>query len=101
MFELFRKVNRSIEHPNGAKKVEKGENPFLEGPCLICVSPQDTINRTIFGFTKHGARMARVRVRGNTEGRIPLDEIPVSFYLLSHQKEAMKAIELLILLIPI
>jgi uncharacterized coiled-coil protein SlyX len=79
MFELYRKVNRSIEHPNGAKKVEKGENPFLERPCLICVSPQDTINRTIFGFTKHGARMARVRVRGNTEGRIPLDEIPVSF----------------------
>ena len=79
MFELYKKVNKSIEYPKGARQILEGENPFEDGPCLLCISAQNQANRSIFGLTKMGARMARVRVKGDIGARIPLDEIPVSF----------------------
>ena len=87
MFELYKKVNKSIQYPKGAQKILENENPFLDGPCLLCVSAQDKDNKSLFGFTKMGARMARIRVKGNNGARISLDEIPVSFLSLKSDNE--------------
>lgn len=87
MFELYKKVNKSIEYPRGAKKILEGENPFAEGPCLLCISAQDIFENSVFGLTKIGARMARVRVKGDNGARIDLSEIPVSFLSIKADSE--------------
>lgn len=79
MFELYRKVEKSIEYPRGEQKIILGENPFESGPCLLCISAQDIVPKSIFGLTKAGARMARIRVNGDVGARIPIGEVPISF----------------------
>ena len=79
MLELYKKINKSIEYPKGARKILEGENPFLEGPCLLCLCPQSRDDKSIFGLTKMGIRMARVRTKGYNGAKISLDEVPVSF----------------------
>ena len=44
MFELYKKVNKSIEYPKGARQILEGENPFEDGPCLLCISAQNQAN---------------------------------------------------------
>lgn len=88
MFELYKKVSKSLEYTKGAKKILEGENPFAEGPCLLCISAQNQADKSIFGLTKLGARMAKVRVAGNSGARIPLDEVPIRF--LSIKPDNMK-----------
>ncbi len=78
MFELYKKVDKSIQYPNGAKFILRTRSPFGSSPCLLCISAQDQDDKSIYGFAKAGASMARIRVKGNDGARIPLNEIPVS-----------------------
>ncbi len=82
MYNLYEKVPKTKECLHGSKLVEDNENPFLEGPCLLCISGlyEDTlVPESNFGVTKEGMKMARVRVRGNKNAGFSLKDFPVKF----------------------
>lgn len=85
MFKLYKKVPKSIKYPTGAQEIEENQNPFKEGPCMLCISAQDLYMKSIFGITKCGAHMARIRVNGEKGARIPIQEVPVSFLSLKNE----------------
>lgn len=93
MFKLYKKVSKSIENPKGAKEIKDGENPFEDGPCMLCVSAQDQLDRSIFGFTKAGARMARIAVNGDKGARINIDDVPANFLSIKVETDTKKGKE--------
>lgn len=79
MLELYKRVPKSEEYLYGSRKIQDEENPFLKGPCMLCISAQPKIAKSIFGLTKYGMAMARLRTRGNAGAKIDLENFPVSF----------------------
>lgn len=66
MYQLYERVRKSREYMYGSKPIDDTENPFLEGPCLLCISAQydnSFASKSNFGITKEGMKMARLRVR--------------------------------------
>ena len=79
MYELYQKVNKSSENLYGTRKIEDSENPFLDGPCMLCWAAQDMMQKEIFGTVKTGMKMARVRTRGDNGANYSADKFPVKF----------------------
>jgi len=82
MYKLYEKVPKSKEYMHGSRLMEDNENPFLEGPCLLCISGQydnSIAPKSNFGVTKTGMRMARLRVRGEKNAGFSLKDFPVKF----------------------
>lgn len=79
MYKLFERVSKSIEHPRGSKPITKVDNPFLTSPCLLCIPGVSTIDKSVFGLSKEGMKMARVRVRGQRNAGFDLSDFPVKF----------------------
>lgn len=78
MYELYKRIRKSKEYPTGSKKIEE-ENPFLSGPCMLCIAAMDTQDKSVFGLSKEGMKMARLRVRGEANAKFDVREFPVSF----------------------
>ena len=38
MYKLYEKVPKSKENLYGQREIKESEIPFLEGPCLVCIS---------------------------------------------------------------
>ncbi len=80
MYKLFEAVPKSKENPYGQREILETENPFLDGPCLLCVSAGGIfIDKNVFGTTKQGMEMARMRVRGHINAGFSLKDFPVKF----------------------
>lgn len=79
MLELYKRVPKSEEYLYGSRKIQDEENPFLDGPCMLCISAQPSLPKSIFGITKYGMAMARLRTRDNAGAKIDLEDFPVSF----------------------
>ena len=80
MYKLYESVSKSKENLYGQRKLEETENPFLKGPCLLCVSAGGIgIDRNVFGTTKQGMEMARMRIRGQRNAGFGLTDFPVKF----------------------
>lgn len=77
MQELYRKVNKTSDNLRGFVQIDE-ENPFTK-PCLLCLSAQSQIPKSVFGIAKVGASLARVRVRGKYNAGFDIDTVPVSF----------------------
>ncbi|MBR4178549.1 MAG: hypothetical protein IKR57_04300 [Bacilli bacterium] len=75
MLNLYRKVEKSIENKQGS--IYLTECPF-ERPCLLCVSAQD-IEKSVFGITKLGMKMARLRTRKDNGAMFDVKGFPVNF----------------------
>ena len=84
MYQLYKKAEKSLENPRGAKLIEEGQNPFLKGPCMLCIAAMDVKAKSVFGLAKHGMMMARLRVRGNANGKFDVKDFPVSFLALKY-----------------
>lgn len=84
MYKLYQKVSKTIDYPLGAKSVEEERNPFADGACLLCISPQEYA-RHIFGVTKVGMEMARMRVKGAVNAGFDISDVPVSFLNLMNE----------------
>ena len=82
MYKLYEKVRKSKENMYGSKPIEENENPFSDGPCLLCISAQHDNSFAVksnFGVTKEGMKMARLRVRGEKNAGFDLKKFPVKF----------------------
>lgn len=85
MYKLYEKVPKSKENLYGQREIKESENPFLEGPCLLCISAGGiSMNRNVFGTTKEGIKMARMRVRGQKNAGFDLKDFPVKFLSLKY-----------------
>ncbi len=90
MYKLYEKVPKTREYLYGSRLVENTKNPFLEGPCLLCISAQHDNpidNKSNFGVTKEGMKMARLRVRGQKNAGFNLKDFPVSFLSIKLDKK--------------
>jgi len=77
LYKLYQKQSKTPEYPLGARAIPDGENPF-NNPCLFCFSPQ-AYPKHVFGVTKVGMEMARMRVKGRENAGFNIDTVPVSF----------------------
>jgi len=77
MAAMYKKVNKSMNNVDGFEEITE-ENPFLK-PCLLCLSAQTGVNRSVFGIAKVGASLARVRVRNLYNAGFDIDQVPISF----------------------
>ncbi len=91
MITLYKRTNKTLDNPRGAKEILDGENPFLK-PCLLCLSAQEKYDKSVFGIAKIGASLARVRVRNNYNAGFDIDETPINFLAsrLSTREEDIK-----------
>ena len=87
MYKLYERVPKSTEYEHGSRMIDDDENPFKKGPCLLCVSAMLNIppnimgqpDRSIFGLSKQGMKMARLRTTGSVNGGFELKDFPVKF----------------------
>lgn len=79
MYKLYKRITKTKENPRGVKLVEDDKNPFMEGPCMLCVAAVDIQDKSVFGLSKEGMKMARIRVRGQANGRFDIKDFPVNF----------------------
>lgn len=82
MYKLYERVPKTAEYMYGSKLIDSEENPFLEGPCLLCISAQHgnkLSSKSNFGVTKEGMKMARLRVRGQKNAGFDVKDFPVKF----------------------
>ncbi len=82
MYRLYEKVPKTKQYMYGSKLIDSEENPFLDGPCLLCISAQHDnkmASKSNFGVTKEGMKMARLRVRNQRNAGFGLKDFPVKF----------------------
>jgi len=96
MYRLYQKQSKTLEYPLGVREIPDGENPFINGPCLFCFSPQE-IARHVFGVTKVGMEMARMRVRGLENAGFNIDTVSVSFLTALNEGKGNEQIDAFVL----
>lgn len=88
MYLLYKRVPKDEKNLRGVKLVQEDENPFLDGPCLLCVSAQyenSIAKKSNFGIVKEAMKMMRMRVRNNYNAGFDIDGFPVT--LLAIEKD--------------
>lgn len=80
MYKLYEAVLKNKENLYGQREIKELENPFLDAPCLLCISAGGIANdKNVFGTTKHGMEMARMRIRGHRNAGFSLKDFPAKF----------------------
>lgn len=80
MYKLYEAVPKSQANLYGQRAIEESENPFFDGPCLLCISAGGIhFDKNVFGTTKQGMEMARMRVRGHRNAGFCLKDFPIKF----------------------
>ena len=82
MYILYKKVPKNERNLRGIEQVKEDENPFMDGPCLLCVSAQydnSLAKKSNFGIVKEAMKMMRMRVRNIYNAGFDLDGFPVTF----------------------
>lgn len=80
MYKLYEAIPKSKDNLVGQREIEETENPFLDAPCFLCISAGGIgINKNVFGTTKRGMEMARMRIRGQRNAGFSLKDFPVKF----------------------
>ncbi len=77
MAAMYKRVNKSIENLDGFVELTD-ENPFLQ-PCLLCLSAQTGVDKSVFGITKAGVSLARLRVRNLYNAGFDIEQVPINF----------------------
>lgn len=80
MYKLYEAIPKRKDNLVGQREIEETENPFLDAPCLLCISAGGIgIDKNVFGTTKRGMEMARMRIRGQRNAGFTLRDFPVKF----------------------
>lgn len=80
MYKLYEAIPKSKDNLLGQREIEETENPFLDAPCFLSVSAGGIgIDKNVFGTTKRGMEMARMRIRGQRNAGFTLKDFPVKF----------------------
>ncbi len=90
MYRLYEKVPKTKQYMYGSKMIDSEESPFLDGPCLLCISAQhdnQMASKSNFGVTKEAMKMARLRVRNQRNAGFGLKDFPVKFLSIELDKK--------------
>jgi hypothetical protein len=88
MYKLYEAIPKSKDNIYGQREIKRTENPFLDSPCLLCISAGGiAVDKNVFGTTKQGMKMARMRVRGNRNAGFYLENFPVKFLSIKLESE--------------
>jgi len=89
MYKLYEKTLKDTENLYGLKEIDKNENPFINGPCLLCISAQfdAEMPKSNFGIAKEGMKVARLRVREQPNAGFDLKEFPVKFIAIQRDRK--------------
>ena len=80
MYKLYEAIPKRKDNLVGQREIKETENPFLDDPCLLCISAGGIgIDKNVFGTTKRGMEMARMRIRGQRNAGFTLSDFPVKF----------------------
>ncbi len=88
MNTLYKKCEKSLDNPYGVEKIEDLSN--YDKPFLLCISPQDMIDKSVFGIIKEGARAARVRTSDEYASGFKIDEMPIDFLGIKYEPKSIK-----------
>ena len=93
MEAIYKKCEKSIDNPRGVIQIDNLSD--YDKPFLFCISPQEILDKSVFGTIKEGARAARVRTSDELAGGFKIDEMPFDFLGIKHDfKEDGKTINL-------
>lgn len=73
---IYEKKSKSINNPYGTEEVKI--NP-LEDPCLLCISAQTMIPKSVFGMIREGMDIARLRTSKQTTTQYDIKDFPIKF----------------------
>ena len=82
MISIYKKCEKSLDNLRGVSKIE--DLSSYDRPFLFCISPQESLDKSIFGTIKEGARAARVRTSDELAGGFKIEEMPVDFLGIKH-----------------
>ena len=85
---IYRKCEKSLDNLYGIEEIKTIED--YDRPFLMCISPQDKLDKSVFGIIKEGAQAARVRTTEEYAGGYKIDEIPFDFLGLRYEYKDIK-----------
>lgn len=74
MYRLYEKVPKSDEYEFGLKLLDKSENPFKDGPCLVSMIALVFKEKDVNGALNDGMEALRLRTSHNENSGIGLEE---------------------------
>lgn len=100
MITIYNKIDKSMDNTSGAQIVTNVR--YLERPILLCLSPNNSYEKSIYGVMRAGAQAARLLTTKEMAARFktndfPIDILGVKFHsdLSNHEKHEEIADELL------
>lgn len=88
MIRLYEKTTKTIDNLYGIKEIQ--DNPFLNNPCLLCLSSQDNYSKSVFGLIRAGMQAARLRTTVERASKYNSKNFPVKFLGVSFKRENLE-----------
>lgn len=88
MLHIYKKIEKNIDNPYGI--IEIKDIHELNKPFLFCMTPQDVVDKSVFGVIKEGARAARIRTSDEYAGGFKIEEVPVDFLGIKYEIKDIK-----------
>lgn len=77
MIELYEKKQKTSENPYGSQKVTFGNNPFIQGPVLLCIGDDPTSRSIAKNTTNYFANILRLRTQEADNASISMENFPI------------------------
>ena len=88
MLHIYKKCEKSLDNLHGIIEIT---NPSeIDRPFLLCLSAQDSYDKSVFGIIKEGARASRVRTSDELASGYKIDEVPVDFIGVHYKRDTIK-----------
>ena len=84
MIEIYKRVEKDLEHVQGVERIEKTDKPFI-----ICLSAQNDL-RSVCGIPKVVMRAARVYTDDENAALLRLEDMPIDFLGVRFSKEKIE-----------
>ena len=87
MITMYERTKKDNQNLYGVNKIASTENPFIERPCLLCISAQDMHMKSVFGIIREGMQAARLRTTQEDGPGYDIKDFPASFLGMTFQKD--------------
>jgi len=91
MYRIYEKVPESDEYKFGLKLLEKSENPFKEGPCLVSMIAIAMWEKDINGALNQGMEALRLKTNNNQNSGIELKDFEGRILSIAYGEPSEKA----------
>jgi len=85
MLNIYKKVEKKIDNLHGIIEIKSINE--LNKPFLLCLSAQDTFDKSVYGIIREGARAARIHTTMEPAAGYKIDEFPIDFLGVSFIKD--------------